>query len=151
MSAEEIVTDRRRETIQRIFYKVVVILSIMFGLIDPDDLTISGDGTVVPSHASPYGHLQRPLRSFQIELPRIHYHKRSLWLAQPRLRRGFFFFVKMTCLPERYTDIHTSKRTRSYQSSGYTQETVPACSSLWAFAQGLFPGLKDLLTSIGSG
>lgn len=41
--------------LQRIFFFLAVLPSLKAGLIDPHNLTISGDGTSVPSHASPYG------------------------------------------------------------------------------------------------
>lgn len=48
-------SDNPEAALQRIFFLLVVIPSIRLGLIEPDALTLSGDGTAVVSHASPYG------------------------------------------------------------------------------------------------
>ena len=44
------------ETLQKIFMIAAVVPSMELGLIDKNDLTISGDGTCVHTHANPYGH-----------------------------------------------------------------------------------------------
>lgn len=41
--------------LQKIFSILAVFPSLRLGLIDSDDLTVSGDGTAVVSHTSPYG------------------------------------------------------------------------------------------------
>ncbi len=42
--------------LQKLFFTVAVLPSIEAGLINPDDLTVSGDGTAVHTHANPLGH-----------------------------------------------------------------------------------------------
>ena len=44
--------------LQQFFYEVAVLPSIDAGVIPMDSLTVSGDGTAVHTHASPYGHHQ---------------------------------------------------------------------------------------------
>ena len=41
--------------LQKIFSIIAVLPSVQLGLIDPENLTLSGDGTAVVSHSSPYG------------------------------------------------------------------------------------------------
>lgn len=41
--------------LQKIFSLLAVFPSLRLGLLDAQDLTVSGDGTAVPSHSSPYG------------------------------------------------------------------------------------------------
>ena len=49
--------DIPEQLLQTLFAKVAVLPSVDAGLIaDPDKLVASGDGTVVKSHSSPYGH-----------------------------------------------------------------------------------------------
>lgn len=48
-------SDNPEAALQRILFLLAVLPSIRLGLIHPDALTLSGDGTAVPSHASPYG------------------------------------------------------------------------------------------------
>lgn len=48
-------TDNPEIVLQTLFYLSAVLPSIQFGLIAQDNLTLSGDGTAVVSHASPYG------------------------------------------------------------------------------------------------
>lgn len=47
--------DNPEATLQKIFFLLAVIPSVELGLVDPENLTISGDATAVVSHASPYG------------------------------------------------------------------------------------------------
>lgn len=49
------VTENPEQTLQVIFNKLAVEPSIRLGLIDTDNLTVSGDGTCVISHSNPYG------------------------------------------------------------------------------------------------
>ena len=42
--------------LQQLFSIAAIVPSLELGLIDPDNLTVSGDGTCVHSHANPYGH-----------------------------------------------------------------------------------------------
>ena len=44
------------ERLQKLFYSLAVLPSIQCGLIPADNLTVSGDGTAVHTHASPRGH-----------------------------------------------------------------------------------------------
>ncbi len=48
-------SDNPDAALQRIFFLLAVLPSIRLGLINPAELTLSGDGTAVPSHASPSG------------------------------------------------------------------------------------------------
>ena len=48
-------SENPEAALQRIFFFLAVLPSIRLGLIDPAALTLSGDGTAVISHASPYG------------------------------------------------------------------------------------------------
>ena len=48
-------TDNPESALQHIFFILAVLPSIDLGLINLRDLTVSGDGTAVVSHASPYG------------------------------------------------------------------------------------------------
>ena len=48
-------SDNPESALQTIFSLLAVFPSIRLGLIDYKNLTVSGDGTVVPSHSSPYG------------------------------------------------------------------------------------------------
>lgn len=45
--------------LQKLFYFVAVLPSLQCGLIPSDNLTVSGDGTAVHTHACPRGHLSR--------------------------------------------------------------------------------------------
>ena len=47
--------DNPESALQHIFFLVAVLPSINLGLIDRENLTMSGDGTAVVSHSSPYG------------------------------------------------------------------------------------------------
>jgi len=42
--------------LQQLFSVATISPSVNLGLIDPDNLTVSIDGTGVHSHANPYGH-----------------------------------------------------------------------------------------------
>ena len=44
------------KVLQQLFSIAAIVPSLELGLIDPDNLTASGDGTCVHSHANPYGH-----------------------------------------------------------------------------------------------
>ncbi|MCI9439604.1 MAG: hypothetical protein HFH85_21120 [Lachnospiraceae bacterium] len=46
--------DNPEAALQKLFF-LAVLPSMQFGLIAPRNLAVSGDGTAVPSHASPYG------------------------------------------------------------------------------------------------
>lgn len=48
-------TDNPEAALQEIFTLLTVLPSIRAGLIDAENLTLSGDGTAVTSHSSPYG------------------------------------------------------------------------------------------------
>ena len=48
-------SDNPEAALQDIFFLLAVLPSMQLGLIDADNLTLSGDGTSVVSHASPYG------------------------------------------------------------------------------------------------
>ena len=48
-------SDNPEAALQKIFFFLAVLPSVELGLIAPDSLTLSGDGTAVVSHASPYG------------------------------------------------------------------------------------------------
>lgn len=48
-------TANPESALQHIFFLIAVLPSIHLGLIDRSNLTMSGDGTAVVSHASPYG------------------------------------------------------------------------------------------------
>ena len=48
-------SDNPEAALQKIFSILAVLPSINLGLIDADNLTLSGDGTAVISHASPFG------------------------------------------------------------------------------------------------
>ncbi len=48
-------SDNPEAALQKIFSILAVLPSVQLGLIDTDDLTVSGDGTAVVSHASPFG------------------------------------------------------------------------------------------------
>ncbi len=48
-------SDNPEEALQKIFSILAVFPSIQLGLIDASNLTLSGDGTAVVSHASPFG------------------------------------------------------------------------------------------------
>lgn len=58
--------DNPEAALQRIFFLLAVLPSIRLGLIDTQDLTLSGDGTALVSHASPYG---RHLSSCTLSCP----------------------------------------------------------------------------------
>lgn len=47
--------DNPEAALQKIFSILAVLPSVRLGLIDPQDLTLSGDGTAVASHSSPFG------------------------------------------------------------------------------------------------
>ena len=47
-------------TLQQLFYEVAVLPSIQCGLISTDNLTVSGDGTAVHTHANSRGHRLNP-------------------------------------------------------------------------------------------
>ena len=49
------VSGNTQEALQKIFSILAVLPSLQAGLFDAADLTISGDGTAVASHSSPYG------------------------------------------------------------------------------------------------
>lgn len=49
------ITDNPESILQDIFFKIAVLPSVRLGLIDAENLTLSGDGTAVPSHNSPIG------------------------------------------------------------------------------------------------
>ena len=49
------VTDDSQAALQQLFFTLAVLPSVRLGLIDPSHLTVSGDGTAVVSHSSPYG------------------------------------------------------------------------------------------------
>ena len=51
------VTDNPESALQHIFFILAVLPSAELGLINLHELTLSGDGTAVVSHASPYGKL----------------------------------------------------------------------------------------------
>ena len=56
--------DNPEAALQKLFFFLAVLPSMKLGLVDAGSLTVSGDGTAVPSHASPYGrHLASCLRS----------------------------------------------------------------------------------------
>lgn len=59
-------SDNPETALQRIFFLLAVIPSIRLGLIDAQALTLSGDGTALVSHASPYG---RHLSSCTLSCP----------------------------------------------------------------------------------
>lgn len=44
------------KALQQLFSIAAIVPSLELGLIPPDNLTVSGDGTCVHSHANPYGH-----------------------------------------------------------------------------------------------
>ena len=44
------------KVLQQLFSIAAIVPSLELGLIDTDNLTVSGDGTCVHSHANPYGH-----------------------------------------------------------------------------------------------
>ena len=48
-------SDNPEAALQKIFFFLAVIPSMKLGLIDTANLTVSGDGTAVVSHSSPYG------------------------------------------------------------------------------------------------
>lgn len=48
-------SDNPEDALQKIFSILAILPSIRFGLIDTANLTLSGDGTAVVSHASPFG------------------------------------------------------------------------------------------------
>ena len=56
-----------QDILQDIFYLAAVLPSLKIGLIPKENLTVSGDGTAVPVHASPFGrkpkHLENPTES----------------------------------------------------------------------------------------
>lgn len=59
------VSDNTQEALQKIFSILAVLPSLQAGLFDAADLTVSGDGTAVASHSSPYGrHLSSCERSY---------------------------------------------------------------------------------------
>lgn len=47
--------DNLEAALQKLFFFLAVLPSMQLGLVDPGNLTVSGDGTAVTSHASPYG------------------------------------------------------------------------------------------------
>lgn len=47
-------------TLQQLFYSVAVLPSVQCGLISSENLTVSGDGTAVHTHANPRGHRLNP-------------------------------------------------------------------------------------------
>ena len=47
-------------TLQHLFYSVAVLPSVQCGLISSENLTVSGDGTAVHTHATPRGHRLNP-------------------------------------------------------------------------------------------
>ena len=47
-------------TLQHLFYSVAVLPSVQCGLISSENLTVSGDGTAVHTHANPRGHRLNP-------------------------------------------------------------------------------------------
>ena len=49
-------TEHLDSSLQKLLYIAGIIPSIRYGLIPSDGLTISGDGTAVPSRTSPFGH-----------------------------------------------------------------------------------------------
>ena len=49
------ITDNPEAVLQDIFFNVALLPSIRLGLIDTENLTLSGDGTAVPSHNNPFG------------------------------------------------------------------------------------------------
>ena len=48
-------SDNPETALQKIFFLLAVLPSVRLGLVDSADLTMSGDGTAVVSHSSPYG------------------------------------------------------------------------------------------------
>lgn len=59
-------SDNPEAALQKIFFFLAVLPSVSLGLIDAGNLTLSGDGTAVVSHASPYG---RHLPSCSLSCP----------------------------------------------------------------------------------
>lgn len=55
----EDITDGRDSVLHSVLFLAAVLPSFRLGLISQDSLTMSGDGTAVPSHATPYGHLPK--------------------------------------------------------------------------------------------
>lgn len=49
------------EVLQKILSLTAIAMSVSYGLIQPDGCTLSGDGTALHVHASPYGHHDRNL------------------------------------------------------------------------------------------
>lgn len=62
-------TDNPEAALQEIFTLLAILPSIRAGLIDTENFTLSGDGTAVTSHASPYG---RHLSSCNADCPFRH-------------------------------------------------------------------------------
>lgn len=56
------ISDNPERALQDIFFLLAVQPSIDSGLIDAEHLTLSGDGTAVPAHASSYGHIPKALK-----------------------------------------------------------------------------------------
>lgn len=63
-------SNNAEAVLQKIFNLLAVLPSIDLGLVDPNHLTISGDGTAVEAHASPYG---KRLPSSVKDCPDRHY------------------------------------------------------------------------------
>lgn len=75
-------SENPEKILQTIFYHLGVLPSIEAGLIDPCNLTISGDGTAVVSHASPYGkHLSSCPKecSYRGKCPRHYSDANATW------------------------------------------------------------------------
>jgi hypothetical protein len=51
-------SENPEAALQKIFSILAVFPSLRLGLVDSNDLTVSGDGTAVVSHTSPYGHFK---------------------------------------------------------------------------------------------
>ena len=57
MLAGRRISGNPESALQDVFFLAAVLPSIKAGLIDTENLTVSGDGTAVPSHTSYYGHI----------------------------------------------------------------------------------------------
>ncbi len=75
-------SDNKEAALQTIFTLLAVFPSVSLGLIDTKNLTLSGDGTAVVSHASPYGkHLSTCVSScpFRKNCPRHYSDPDARW------------------------------------------------------------------------
>ena len=100
--AGEKIADGSQSILQDLFFLAAVLPSLKSGLIDPSDLTISGDGTAVPVHASPFGtrnpDCSRPDCPYRTTCPRHYSEPDAQWGWDSHEKQWFFgFSLYMLC------------------------------------------------------